>query len=107
VCWPTIWTGLLPFWRSKVKVTSDKNVLIAVKPHLASIRMVYPVAAVALADEHICWWARGDIVSSVQRGSELGAVASTKAVWWDLRLASLLMHLLVMLFAVLYGSYSR
>jgi len=26
--------------------------------------------------------------------SELGAAASTKAVWWDLRLASLLTHLL-------------
>ena len=27
--------------------------------------------------------------------SELGAVALTKAIWWDLRLASLLTHLLL------------
>jgi len=62
----------------------------------------------APADEHISWWARGDIGSGVQQGSlrdselcttlaghsELGAAALLKAIWWDLRLASLLMHLL-------------
>jgi len=59
---------------------------------------------VALADKRISWWARGDIGGSVHRGSlgdselcttlnghsELGAAALTKAIWWDLRLASLL-----------------
>jgi len=60
--------------------------------------MVCPVAAAAPADECICWWARGDIGGGVQRGSELGAAASTKAVWWDWRLASLLTHLFYHLF---------
>jgi len=54
--------------------------------------MVWLVAAAALADECICWRARGDIGGGVQRRSELGAAALTKAVWWDLRLASLLTH---------------
>jgi len=82
-----------PLWRSKVKVTWDKNVLSAAKPHPASVRMICLVAAVAPADERICWWARGDIGGGVQRGSELVSAASTKAVWSDLRLASLLTHL--------------
>ena len=52
------------------------------------------VAAAAPANERISWRARGDIGGGVQRGcSELGAAASTKAVWWGLRLASLLTHL--------------
>jgi len=56
--------------------------------------MVCPVAAAAPADERICWRARGGIGGGVQRGSELGAASSAnKAVWWDLRLASLLKHL--------------
>jgi len=55
--------------------------------------MVCPVAAAAPADERICWHARGDIGGGVQGGSELGAEASTEAIWWDLRLASLLTHL--------------
>ena len=33
---------------------------------------------------------RGDIGSDVHRGSELGAAASTKAIWWNLHFASLL-----------------
>jgi len=33
--------------------------------------------------------------------SELGAAASRKAVWWDLRLASLLTHLFVFLYVQL------
>jgi len=39
------------------------------------------------------WQARGDIGGGMQQGSELGAAALTKAVWWDFRLASLLKHL--------------
>jgi len=31
----------------------------------------------------------------IRNYAELGVAASTKAVWWDLRLASLLTHLLV------------
>jgi len=36
--------------------------------------------------------------SAPRQGSELGAAASTKAIWWDMRLASLLTHLFVFLF---------
>jgi len=39
------------------------------------------VAATTLADERISWWARGDIGGGMHRGVELGAAASTKAVW--------------------------
>jgi len=35
--------------------------------------------------------------------SELGVAASRKAVWWDLRLASLLTHLLLLLLTKLYA----
>ena len=70
-----------------------KNVLSAAKPHLASVQMICPVAAASPADERICWRARGDIRGGVQRGSELEMAALTKAVWWDLRLASVLTHL--------------
>ena len=35
-----------------------------------------------------------ELCTTLAGHSELGAAASTKAVWWDLRLASLLMHLL-------------
>jgi len=59
------------------------------------------VAAAAPADERILWWARGDIGGGVHRGSELGAVASLKAVWWGMRLARLLTHLFVSLYG--YG----
>jgi len=52
------------------------------------------VAAAASADERISWWASGGIGGGLQRGSELGAAASTEAVWWGMRLASLLTHLL-------------
>jgi len=66
----------------------------------------------AAADEHISCLARDDVGSGVHRGSledlelrmrlgrhlELQA-ALLKAIWWDLRLASLLMHL----FCVYYG----
>jgi len=38
------------------------------------------VAAAAPADKHISWRARGDISGGMRRGSELGAVAWTKAV---------------------------
>jgi len=41
--------------------------------------MVCPVAVAALADERICWRVRGDVGGGVQRGSELGVAASTKA----------------------------
>ena len=61
----------------------------------------------AAEDKCISWRATGDIGGGVHQGSlgdselrtrlggdsELGAVASTKAVWWDLCLASLLAHL--------------
>jgi len=61
----------------------------------------------AAADERISWRPRGDIGGGVQQGSlrdselgttlgehsELGAAALLKAVWWDLRLASLLTRL--------------
>jgi len=66
-------------------------------------------AAAALVDERICWRARDDIGDGVHGArcslgdlelcktfaghSELGAAVSTKAIWWDLCLASLLMHL--------------
>ena len=50
------------------------------------------------ADKRISWWYRGDIGGGVHRGSELGAAASTKAVWWGMHLASLLMHLFFCLF---------
>ena len=63
--------------------------------------------AAAAADECISWQPRDDIGSGVHRGSlgnselrtrlgghsELGVAASTKAVWWDLHLASLLMYM--------------
>jgi len=66
---------------------------------------------VAAADERISWQPRSDISGSLQRDAhrqgfgirheawwgiqnQLGAAASTKAVWWDLHLARLLMHLL-------------
>jgi len=72
------------------------------------------VAAAALADKCISWQARGDIGAGMPRGSvgdselrtrlaghsEVRAVASTKAIWWDLHLASLLTHLFVF---CLYG----
>jgi len=62
----------------------------------------------APADERNSWGARGDIGGVVHRGSlgdselrttlaghsELRAAASSKAIWWDLHLASLLTHLL-------------
>jgi len=51
------------------------------------------VAAAAPADECILWRARGDIVGGMHRGPEVGAVASTMAVWWGMRLSSLVMHL--------------
>jgi len=67
-------------------------------------------------DERISWRARGDIGDVVHRGSlgdselrttlawhsEMGAAASTKAVWWDLRLASMLTHLFVYFFFSLF-----
>jgi len=53
------------------------------------------VAAAAPVDERISWRARGDISGGVHRGSELGAAVSTKAVWWGIRLGSLLTHLFV------------
>jgi len=70
------------------------------------------VAAAALADKRISWQARGDIGCGVPRGSvgdselrtrlaghsEVRAVASTKAIWWDLHLARLLTHLFVFSF---------
>jgi len=60
------------------------------------MRSLQVVAAAAMADERISWQARGDIGGGVHRGSlgdselrttlaghsELGAAASTKAVWW-------------------------
>jgi len=51
------------------------------------------IAAAAPADARISWRARGEISGGVHRGSELGAAASTKAVWWGMRLASPLTHL--------------
>jgi len=66
--------------------------------------MVCPVAAAA--DEHISWRARGDIGGGVHQGSELGAAAaSTKAIWWDLHLASLLTHLFFVCFSVCLCGY--
>jgi len=53
------------------------------------------VAATAPADERILWRARGDIGGGMHRGSEseLEVAASTKAVWWGMRPARLMMHL--------------
>jgi len=48
------------------------------------------VAAAAPVDDRISWCARGDISSDMHRGSELGAAASTTAIWWNLHFASLL-----------------
>jgi len=67
------------------------------------------VAAAAPPDERSSWRARGDSVGVVHRGSsgdsklrtrlgghsEQAAAVSTKAVWWDLRFASLLTDTLV------------
>jgi len=52
----------------------------------------------AAADGLISWLARGDFgglraLARLGGQSELGAAASRKAVWCDLRLASLLTHL--------------
>jgi len=47
-----------------------------------------------------CWAVRIGCGSVGQ--SELGAAASRKAVWWDLHLASLLMHLLLFYFIHIY-----
>ena len=73
-----------------------KNALSTAKPHPFCIRMVCLVAAAAPADEHICYRARGDIGGSVRGRSELGPAALTKAVWWGMCLASLLMHLIIL-----------
>ena len=90
-----------------------RNALSAANTHTGACEW-YALAASAMqqqrtaaADERISWRPRGDIGGGVHRGSlgdlklhitlaghlELGAAASTKAVWWDLLLASLLMHL--------------
>jgi len=66
----------------------------------------------AAADERISWWPRGDGVQrcsleiqNYARGSaghsKLGVAESTKAVWLDLRLASLLTHLFNFIIALL------
>jgi len=55
------------------------SALSTARPHQASVRMVCPVAVAALTDERICWRVRGDVGGGVQRGSELGVAASTKA----------------------------
>jgi len=51
------------------------------------------LAAAAPSDERISCRAMGDIGGGMHQDLELGAVASTKAVWWRMRFASLLMHL--------------
>jgi len=40
------------------------------------------------------------IMHEARRAFATGAAASTKAVWWDLHLASLLMHLFFILFSI-------
>jgi len=44
-------------------------------------------------------------INKLAAQSELGAAALLKAVWWDLRLASLLTHLFVCLFLCLFVSF--
>jgi len=69
------------FGGQRSRSPGTKDVLSAAKPHLVCIQIVCPVAAAAPADERIYWRARGDIGGGMHRGSELGAAASTKAVW--------------------------
>jgi len=62
-------TGLLPFWRSKVKVTRDKH--LAAKTQRACVRMVCFRCnrdAAAAADERISWRPRGDGVQRCSLG---------------------------------------
>jgi len=89
-------------------------VLSAVNTHTAACEWYALAASVmqqqpaAPADERISWRPRGDTGGGVQQGSlrdselrttlgghlKLGAAAALhKAVWWDLRLASLLTRL--------------
>jgi len=106
-CWPIIRTGLLPFCGSKVKGQchqGQKTRLALRSPpgfRTNGMPALQTVAAAAPADECIAWRARaprGDIGGGMQRGSKVGAAATTKAVWWDLRLASLLTFLQRFLF---------
>jgi len=89
--------------RSKVKVTRDKNAISDANTHPCEYEW-YALAArckqrAAAADGRISWLARGDFgglraLARLNGQSESGVAASRKAVWWDLRLASLLTHLL-------------
>jgi len=81
---------LLEIKGQRSRSPGQKNALSAAKPHPASVRMVCK----RLQTSAFLWRARGDIGGGVQRGLELGPAASTKAVWWDLHLASVLMDLL-------------
>jgi len=96
-----------PILEVKCQVTRDKKRHLQCQHPHGGVRMVCARCdrrSAAAADERISWRPRGDVGCGVHRGSlgdselrttlaghsELGAAASTKAVWWDLRLASLL-----------------
>ena len=82
--------------RSTVKVTRDKKRAHRRQHPHECVQMICAhckrraAAAYSGSGWGISWRPRGTRLGG---HSELGAAASTKAVWWDLRLASLLMHL--------------
>jgi len=103
---------LLEVKDQRSKSPETKNVVRAAKPPPQLAYEWYALAAsgcCCAAGRRAHFLApRGDISGGVHRGSlgdselcmtfaghsELGAAASTKAEWWDMRLASLLTHLL-------------
>jgi len=94
--WPTIQTGLFPFWwilargeSWRQRITSRMNAQL---PIWNNIRMT-----IALSSKQI------SKPAAMLRGhSELEAAVSHKAVWWDLHLANLLTHLFLLVMKFLF-----
>ena len=100
-CWPTTRTSLFPFWRSEVKCQGHQGhktrlalrspTRLAYEWYMRSLQAPGGRAHFLAAEGR----RRAAMRVGIRNYAELGVAASTKAVWWDLRLASLLTHLLV------------
>jgi len=91
---PTIRTGLLPFdeFSSPLLMNFGSRGVTEAAAYVVRTRR---------ADSHPTGPDGRAHAARVSGHWELGAAASRKAVWWDLRLASLLTHLFVCLFVCL------
>jgi len=105
-CSTTIRTGLLPFWwsRSRSRSPGTKNALSAANTHLVHTNGMRSLQAACSSSGRAHFvaaegWLRRPACAGEARQSELGAPASRNAVRWDLRLASLLTHLLVIFYS--------